>query len=37
MTESQFALHFAGSGLIRLGLERLKRNCLAVMDLNVSK
>ncbi len=30
MTESEFAVHFAGSGLIRLGLERLKRNCLAL-------
>jgi len=37
ITEFEFARRFAGSGLIRLGLERLKRNCMAVTDLNVAK
>jgi epoxyqueuosine reductase len=37
LSESDFALLFDRSGVIRLGLERLKRNCRAVMDLNVSK
>lgn len=32
MTESEFASYFAGSGLIRLGLERFKRNCRAVQS-----